>query len=91
MSELTRPLVATTTVDLIVKTGAGRVSHVYLEGTTGATWSLYDGSDATGVLLGTFRCIGTEATHSFEWPVMFSAGLFLDKTGGTSSVSIIYE
>jgi len=76
--------------DTQIKTGSGRIGYIFIEGTAGSDWELYDGTDATGVSLGRFR-VGADQVMATPWPIRFETGLWADKTGGTSRVTILYE
>lgn len=79
----------TATADLLVVSRPGRVRHVVITGNTG-TWSLRDGTDATGTVIGTFAVPASTAI-GFEWPIQFATGLFIDATGTVTRISVLYE
>jgi hypothetical protein len=74
------------TADTIIRPASERGAVSYIE-SIGAAASLYDGTTASGILLTT---LASGDRVSFDPPVRFTGGLFLDwNTGGTVVVHIV--
>jgi len=76
----------TTNGNTLVKTGAGSATWMSVNtGGVTSTAKLYDGTDATGTLLGTFS---TTAQNGIPINLPFSTGLFVVTAGGGAAADI---
>lgn len=80
--------------DQLLFTGRNRVNAftVITDGTNAATVDLRDGTTVAGTILIEGKCIGASlvAHYTFENPVVFENGIFIDLTGTGASCIVYY-
>lgn len=82
---------ATATSDTLVKTGKGRLRYVFIEGNSGGgVWVIRDATAAgAGKVIGSFSVAA--GAVSFEWPIQFDDGLYLDAGTSPGRICVLYE
>jgi hypothetical protein len=80
----------TAAANTLVKTGAGTLDALIIgTGGAGSSAIIYDGTDATGTVIGT---VSTAAAGYLPFNIIFHTGLFIATSGGTAAnITVAYQ